>query len=108
MRPIFAAVPFLLFPVFAGESVPPTSDLIAHEWGTFTSVAGENGQPVSWAALSAPSDLPCFVYRLSAQCVKCNARSTVRMETPVLYFYGPRPATVSVHVELPSGVITEW
>jgi hypothetical protein len=30
------------------------------------------------------------------------------METPVLYFYSPKPVTVSVHVDLPSGVITEW
>jgi hypothetical protein len=108
MPPKFAAIVFLLFPAFSGEITPATPDLVAHEWGTFTSVADENGLPVSWAALSAPSDLPCFVYRLSAQCVKCNATSTVRMETPVLYFYGPHTATVSVHVDLPSGVITEW
>lgn len=97
----FAIVACLVYPAIAG-------DLIVHEWGTFTSVAGERGEPVSWASLTAPSDLPCFVYRLSAQCVKCNATSLVRMETPVLYFYSPRPATVSVHVDLPSGVITEW
>ena len=35
-----------------------------HEWGTFTSVAGENGQAVDWLPLSGPSDLPCFVERL--------------------------------------------
>jgi hypothetical protein len=97
----FLIVSCLLYPAIAG-------DVVVHEWGTFTSVAGERGEPVSWVALSAPSDLPCFVHRLSAQCVKCNATSTVRMETPVLYFYSPGPATVSVHVELPSGVITEW
>lgn len=97
----------VLLPAFAADSVPP-SDLTVHEWGTFTSVADHNGIPMSWAALAAPSDLPCFVYRLSAQCVKCNATSLVRMETPVLYFYSPRPATVSVHVDLPNGVITEW
>jgi hypothetical protein len=91
----------LLFPAFA-------SDVIVHEWGTFTSVAGEDGAPVSWASLSAPSDLPCFVYRLNALCVKCGAASLVRMETPVVYFYSPRPATVSVRVDLPSGTITEW
>jgi hypothetical protein len=105
MFPKTAFVLCLLFPAFAGDAVP---DLVAHEWGTFTSVAGENGAPVSWVPLSAPSDLPCFVYRLNALCVKCNATSPVRMETPVLYFYSPRPTTVSVHVDLPSGVITEW
>jgi hypothetical protein len=99
---------FLLFPAFATDNAAPDPGLTVHEWGTFSSVAGENGAPVSWASLAAPSDLPCFVYRLGARCVKCNATSTVRMETPVLYFYASRPTTVSVHVDLPSGMITEW
>jgi hypothetical protein len=30
------------------------------------------------------------------------------METPVLYFYSPRKATVSVGVDFPKGLITEW
>jgi hypothetical protein len=104
----FALVLSVLLAAFAADSIPPAKDLTVHEWGTFTSVAGEDGTPVSWAALRAPSDLPCFVYRLSAVCVKCNATSVVRMETPVLYFYTPRPTTVTVRVDLPSGVITEW
>jgi hypothetical protein len=33
---------------------------------------------------------------------------TVRMETPVLYFYSPRKTTVSVGVDFPKGLITEW
>ena len=35
--------------------------LTVHEWGTFTSVAGPNGQSVNWTPLSGPQDLPCFV-----------------------------------------------
>src|SRR3954468_3003932 len=104
MLPKILSIVFLLVPAFAADSVPP-STLTVHEWGTFTSVAGENGAPIPWASLAAPSDLPCFVYRLSAQCVKCAARSTVRMETPVIYFYASQPQTVDVHVDLPSGVI---
>jgi hypothetical protein len=30
------------------------------------------------------------------------------METPVLYFYTPRPVSVSVKVSFPQGLITEW
>jgi hypothetical protein len=30
------------------------------------------------------------------------------METPVVYFYSAQPLTASVHVDLPSGLITEW
>ncbi|HSP67868.1 MAG TPA: hypothetical protein VLN48_09080 [Bryobacteraceae bacterium] len=82
-------------------------NLVAHEWGTFTSVAGEHGAPVAWAPLSGPADLPCFVERMGAQNVKAFS-GLVRMETPVLYFYAQRPTTLSVHVDFPKGWITEW
>ena len=36
------------------------SSLTAHEWGTFTSIAGRNGQAVRWVPLNG-SDLPRFV-----------------------------------------------
>ncbi len=47
--------------------------LTVHEWGTFTSVADETGDGVRWVSLRPPADLPCFVYHLGAQCVKCAA-----------------------------------
>jgi hypothetical protein len=83
------------------------SPLIVHEWGTFTSVAGRNGQSVSWAPLQASADLPCFVHRLGAGYAK-YVPGLVRMETPVDYFYSPIPMKVSVHVDFPTGRITEW
>ncbi len=79
-----------------------------HEWGTFTSVAGEDGAAVDWQALSGPSDLPCFVHRLDQRNSKLAYFGTVRMETPVLYFYPLKPLTISVHVDFPDGRITEW
>src|SRR6185295_8390581 len=82
---------------FAASIVQPDNALVVHEWGTFTSVAAENGDPVSWAPLSGPTDLPCFVHRLGGRNIKVAAR-TVRMETPVLYFYAGRPLTLAVHV----------
>jgi hypothetical protein len=85
----------------------PSSNLVTHEWGTFTSVAGEHGAPVAWAPLSGPADLPCFVERLGTENLKAFA-GLVRMETPVLYFYAQRPTTLSVHVDFPKGWITEW
>jgi hypothetical protein len=33
---------------------------------------------------------------------------TVRMETPVLYFYSPHPVDASVYVAFPHGYLTEW
>jgi hypothetical protein len=41
------------------------------------------------------------------QCKSCY-EATVRMETPVLYFYADRETTVSVKVGFPRGKITEW
>jgi hypothetical protein len=108
MVPKFSIALALLIPLIAGNPVPPAAGVTVHEWGTFTSVADEFGSPMYWNSLTAPSDLPCFVNRLPVpQCVKCGG-NTVRMETPVLYFYSPKPATVSVQVDFPKGLITEW
>jgi hypothetical protein len=80
--------------------------LTAHEWGTFTSIAGKNGHAVEWLPFGGPSDLPCFVDR--GPIPKVNLPATVRMETPVIYFYGPRETTVSVRVQFRQGLLTEW
>jgi hypothetical protein len=93
--------------LFAAELKTETAPLAAHEWGTFTSVANENGDAVEWAPLLGPPDLPCFVTR-SPSIRKVSARGLVRMETPVLYFYAQQPVTLSVHVDFPKGFITEW
>jgi hypothetical protein len=79
-----------------------------HEWGTFTSVAGADGAAMEWRPLYAPSDLPCFVHHLDQKNLKLTDFGTVRMETPVLYFYPAKPMAVSVKVEFPNGRITEW
>jgi len=107
-----------------------TSGLTVHEWGTFTSVAGPDGQVAQWLPLSGPSDLPCFVdyfenrltksirpqvstgVRQSSPLDYAKARAQlpgpIRMETPVLYFYAPKPEKVNVRVAFPKGFITEW
>ncbi|PYT78310.1 MAG: hypothetical protein DMG42_00925 [Acidobacteria bacterium] len=86
--------------VFAG--------LTAHEWGTFTSIAGRDGQAIDWLPLSGSTDLPGFVEHLRDGRFKIGLRGTVRMETPVLYFYDSREERVSVKVSFAKGVITEW
>jgi hypothetical protein len=87
----------------AGAPAP----LVVHEWGTFTSIAGEDGQAVQWLPHAGPSDLPCFVEH-SPYNIKGSLWGTVRMETPVLYFYAPGPIDVSVDVVFREGAITEW
>src|SRR6266568_729055 len=87
-------------PVYAG--------LTAHEWGTFTSIAATDGQAVEWSPLTGSTDLPVFVEHFRDPGFKLGLRGTVRMETPVLYFYDSREETVSVQVAFANGVITEW
>jgi len=81
--------------------------LVAHEWGTFTSIAGADGAAMQWSPQGGQSDLPCFVER-SVFNVKGWLVGTVRMETPVLYFYAPRQVSVNVDVRFQQGLITEW
>jgi len=106
-------------------------DLTVHEWGTFTSIAGAEGQAVEWQTLSGPvpepkavssekaqlvklspsavtSSLPSFVEHFGFGGFKLGLRGTIRMETPVLYFYSPRDLTISVNVAFAKGLITEW
>jgi hypothetical protein len=87
---------------------PLYAGLTAHEWGTFTSVAGSDGQAIEWLPLTGSTDLPSFVEHLREGGYKLGLRGTVRMETPVLYFYSPVEQAVSVQVSFSQGVITEW
>jgi hypothetical protein len=85
-----------------------SSELVVHEWGTFTSVAGLDGLAVKWRPRNGPYDLPSFVEHFRNADTKSQLEGTVRMETPVLYFYSPAKTTVSVRVGFSKGVITEW
>jgi hypothetical protein len=92
------------------------TDLVVHEWGTFTSIAGRNGVALDWRPLNGPSDLPTFVYNVNGNEGYRGTRgfsgkgeiSRVRMETPVIYFYTKKEMQISVSVQFPKGQITEW
>jgi hypothetical protein len=91
------------------------SNLTVHEWGTFTSIAGPDGQAVEWRPLTGPTDLPCFVTTLNPSSIKVlptggipGVKARVRMETPVLYFYAPADTTARVSVTFPQGIFSEW
>ena len=104
-----ATISVLLLCLLAAFGFSKTADDLGasvHEWGTFTSVAGENGEAVEWRTYGGPSDLPCFVDRFDG--FKSGLYGSVRMETPVLYFYSSRSATADVKVRFPNGTITEW
>lgn len=104
------------------EAIAPSpNDLVVHEWGTFTSIAGKNGVAIDWRPLNGASDLPKFVYTSAGgtgyrqtygskfePSQKGNVVAKVRMETPVIYFYTGKEMEVSVNVGFPRGQITEW
>ena len=89
------------------DVVPVSKNLTVHEWGTFTSVAGNEGQAVEWLPVDRQSDLPCFVNHSPAG-LEDYLAGTVRMETPVLYFYTSREVKVNATVRFPKGWLTEW
>lgn len=98
-----------------GGDAPAVNRLVVHEWGTFTSIAGKDGVALEWRPLNGPSDLPKFVHTmqeggdgLRQGVSKGNLTASVRMETPVLYFYSGSEMDVSVKVDFPKGKITEW
>ena len=92
----------------AKNAAPVYARLTVHEWGTFTSIAGADGQAVEWSPLTGSTDLPGFVEHFRTPEFKLGLRGTVRMETPVLYFYDSREEQVSVRVNFVKGLITEW
>lgn len=91
---------------------------IAHEWGTFTTLQRSNGERLS-GLFRDEETLPWFVKNISFQywhddpwkgyylgTVLKNV--TVKMETPVIYFYSDRLRNVSVEVNFLGGSISEW
>ena len=111
---LLLAIATLCFFLTAGHSTvgaqdqPVDSGLTVHEWGTFTSIAGAKGEAVSWLPQVERDDLPRFVEHLRNNRFKGGLQGTVRMETPVLYFYTAHQTTVSVHVSFAKGLLTEW
>src|SRR5215470_5188074 len=105
---VVSAVVFCSTASVAEGQQSPAPDLTAHEWGTLTSVAGNDGRAVVWSPYYDPSELPGFVEHTDMANLKVGLRGTIRMETPVLYFYSPRDVSVSVKVAFSKGIITEW
>lgn len=97
-------------PSDTGTSQPSTSPLIAHEWGTFTSFSGSNGEPVGFQPNN--DDLPPFIYYQDGDRESKSGRmrraGIISMETPVIYFYTKEEMKASVKVDFPRGWITEW
>jgi len=126
LRITTACVPALAIIVFVGVRLSARhtpakvvdsaqANLIVHEWGTFTSIAGKDGVALEWRPLNGPTDLPKFVHTIQEGSAglrdatpKADLTAAVRMETPVIYFYSHNEMDVSLKVDFPKGKITEW
>ena len=102
----------LLFAVTASSaasSPEPSSRLVVHEWGTFTSFSGADGVNVGFTPDN--TDLPdfvCYQENTDSKAARLRRDGSVSMETPVIYFYPDRETRASVKVDFPKGWVTEW
>ncbi len=113
-RLLAAAIALLVISPALQAADPP---FVVHEWGTFTSVQGHDGEQAWWLP-HLKTDLPAFVYARGIQNGgikgvkllggKESQSAILRMETPVIYFYSDIGRAVDVRVRLPKGEITEW
>lgn len=87
--------------------------MVVHEWGTFTSVGGSDG--VLLPGLEREEQpVPVFVHS-HAGFFPANkgwnrpvANVTIKMETPVIYFYSDVARAVTVDVAFHGGSISQW
>lgn len=114
----------LVLLVMVGAAAAQGSKLVVHEWGTFTSFQDENGRTI--AGINVDDEpVPAFVHRLvdveifattsrparwSQGAPSCHPDVTLRLETPVLYFYpsGGWTAPFDVRVTFNGGWLTEF
>jgi hypothetical protein len=71
-------------------------------------MAGDDSAAIDWYPLTCANDLPGFVNDFGFRGFKWRPIGTVRMETPVMYFYSSSELTARVKVAFPQGLITEW
>ena len=105
------AVTLFISPPAVSASDDP---FVVHEWGTFTTVQGADGEQIWWRP-PASADLPDFVYRAAlgnddrpVTFEPKDLSALARMETPVIYFYSQRERVADVRVLFRGGNLTEW
>ena len=96
-----------------GSVLSASGSLIVHEWGTFTSVSGSDGGLLP--GLEREEQLvPTFVHSHAGFFPATKgwnrpvANVTIKMETPVIYFYSDLPQPVQVDVGFRGGSISQW
>jgi hypothetical protein len=98
------------------------ADLVVHEWGTFTSFQDADGRTI--AGLNVDDEpVPKFVHRLkdmpiftvksppanwSQGAPMCHADVTMRLETPVLYFYPQAGFDTTRAIDVSASFVGGW
>lgn len=114
----------------AAEPAPAAqSQLVVHEWGTFTTLQDEHGRELPGINID-DEPVPAFVHNLAPFVLNSplvvlrdwqyrmkgvprqHPQVTMRLETPVVYFYPPAgaklPLEVDVHVQFRGGWLSEF
>ena len=92
-----------------------------HEWGTFTSVSGSDGQLLSGLDREEEK-LPPFIEALDGMqnigpsafgykgysLLRPLRNVTIKMETPVIYFYSDQAFDAKVEIGFQGGAISQW
>lgn len=93
------------------NQIASINGLIAHEWGTFTSVQSAKGSVLE-GLHHEEEPLPSFVFKRArgywGKGMEVLSQVTQKLETPVIYFYTNKAQKVKVEVAFPKGVISEW
>jgi hypothetical protein len=121
---LVSLVPIALTLGLAASRGAAQAPLIVHEWGTLTTQHAPDGTPRGRLNRIDASDvLPDFVHRFEppqtlsnpfGKGPKVSGRPdvTMRLETPVIYFYAPDAATseirFDVRVQLRGGILNEF
>lgn len=110
----------------SGAAAPAADRLTVHEWGTFTCLQDETGRAIP-GVNTDDEPLPGFVHRLADFLIfppsempliyykgvpMLHPDVTIRLETPVIYFYPPAgqktPMEVDVNVQFRGGWLSEY
>ncbi len=99
--------------------------LVLHEWGTFTALQDENGEAMG-GINTDDEPVPAFVHDIAPSLLltkteappvfyekgirACHPDVTMRLETPVIYFYPDSDGvdSANVHVEFHGGWLTQY
>jgi hypothetical protein len=126
MNGTFASALIAVLAVAAAQSSADAASLVVHEWGTFTSFQDREGLTIPGINVDDEpvpkfvhrlSDIPIFTARSSPAlwsqgAPRCHPDVTLRLETPVLYFYPqrdfPLDRSFDVRATFAGGWVTEF